>query len=132
MSITHYRADWVRQWKFESPGKPNWPFKGDDGTIWNKAELKKRLIDAWMPLVKKGVPVHVGEWGCYNKTPHDVVLAWMKDVLSLWKEVGWGHAMWNLKGDFGILDSTRKDVQYEDYKGHKFDRKMFELIQEYK
>jgi endoglucanase len=32
----------------------------------------------------------VGEWGCYNKTPHDVVLAWMADDLSLWKEAGWG------------------------------------------
>ena len=92
---------------------------------------KEKLIDTWTPLVKMGVPVHVGEWGCYNKTPHDVVLAWMKDVLSLWKEVGWGHAMWNLRGDFGVLDSGRTDVQYENYKGHKLDRRMLELLKGY-
>jgi endoglucanase len=132
MTVTHYKADWVRKGAFESSGTPTWPLKGDDGKVCDKAELKARLIDAWMPLVKKGVPVHVGEWGCYNKTPHDVVLAWMKDVLSLWKDVGWGQALWNLKGDFGVLNSGRTDVQYEEYKGHKLDRKMLELINEYK
>jgi endoglucanase len=78
-----------------------------------------------------GVQVHVGEFGCYNKTPHDVALAWMKDMLSLWKEAGWGYAMWNLKGSIGVLNSERTDVKYEDYKGHKLDRKMLELIKEY-
>ena len=105
--------------------------KADDGKVWNRVVLKKMLIDTWTPLVKMGVPVHVGEWGCYNKTPHKVVLAWMKDVLSLWKEVGWGQALWNLRGDFGVLDSTRPDVQYENYKGHKLDREMLELIKKH-
>jgi endoglucanase len=131
MTVTHYHANWVGQGAFESSKVPTWPLKADDGKVWNRVVLKKKLIDTWMPLVKMGVPVHVGEWGCYNKTPHNVVLAWMKDVLSLWKEVGWGQALWNLRGDFGVLDSTRPDVQYEDYKGHKLDRKMLELIKEY-
>ena len=133
MSVTHYQAGWVTkpQFKFESSKVPTWPLTADDGKIWDRAVLREKLIDTWTPLVKMGVPVHVGEWGCYNKTPHDVVLAWMKDVLSLWKEVGWGHALWNLKGDFGVLNSTRPDVQYENYKGHKLDRKMLELIKEY-
>jgi endoglucanase len=73
--------------------------------------------------------VHVGEWGCFNKTPHTVTLAWMKDCLSLWKEAGWGFALWNLRGAFGVLDSERADVQYEDFKGHKLDRKMLDLLQ---
>ncbi|MGA2069842.1 MAG: cellulase family glycosylhydrolase [Sedimentisphaerales bacterium] len=131
MTVTHYHADWVRQWTFESSKVPAWPMTADDGKVWDKAVLKEKLIDTWTPLEKMGVPVHVGEWGCYNKTPHDVVLSWMKDVLSLWKEVGWGHALWNLRGDFGVLDSTRIDVQYENYKGHKLDRKMLELIKQY-
>ncbi len=79
----------------------------------------------------KGVPVHVGEWGCYNKTSHDVTLRWMRDILPLWKEVGWRYAMWNLSGDFGVLDSKRDDVKYENYKGHKLDRKMLELLKEF-
>jgi len=39
--------------------------------------------------------------------------------------------MWNFRGGFGILDSERADVQYEDFKGHKLDRKMLELIKEF-
>ena len=130
-AVTHYKADWVKKSVSESSKVPVWPLKTDDGKVVDKAYLKTKLIDPWIPLVKKGVPVHVGEWGCYNKTPHDVALAWMKDVLSLWKEVGWGHALWNLRGDFGVLDSARADVQYENYKGHKLDRKMLELIKAY-
>ena len=72
--------------------------------------------------------VHVGEWGVYNRTPHDVTLAFMRDYLALWREVGWGWALWNFRGSFGVLDSGRADVAYEDYKGHKLDRKMLELL----
>ena len=39
--------------------------------------------------------------------------------------------MWNLRGEIGVLDSERTDVQYEDYKGHKLDRKMLELLKQY-
>jgi endoglucanase len=58
-------------------------------------------------------------------------LAWMEDSLSLWKEAGWGFSLWNLRGDFGVMDSERADVQYEDFKGHKLDRKMLELLRRY-
>jgi endoglucanase len=73
--------------------------------------------------------VHVGEWGVFNSTPHPVALAWMRDVLDLWKEAGWGWALWNLRGGFGVLDSARSDVQYEDFRGHKLDRQMLKLLQ---
>lgn len=131
MSLSHYTATWVPKDEFETFNAPTWPLPGDDGKLWDKAALKEKLIDRWQPLIDNGVPVHVGEWGCYNKTPHEVVLPWMKDILSLWKEVGWGYAMWNLKGNFGVLNSGREDVKYEDYKGHKLDRKMLELLKEY-
>lgn len=131
MSLSHYTATWVPKDEFETLNPPTWPLQGDNGKLWDKAALKAKLIDRWQPLVDKGVSVHVGEWGCYNKTPHDVMLRWMKDILSLWKQAGWGQAMWNLKGSFGVLNSGREDVKYEDYKGHKLDRKMLELLQEY-
>lgn len=131
MSVSHYTATWVPENEFETFNKPTWPLKGDDGKLWNKAALKEKLIGRWQPLVDKGVQVHVGEWGCYNKTPHDVCLSWMEDILSLWQEANWGYSMWNLKGDFGILNSGRADVKYENYKGHKLDRKMLELLKQY-
>lgn len=131
MSLTHYTATWVPRDEFETLNAPTWPLRGDDGKLWDKAALKVKLIDSWKPLVDKGVSVHVGEWGCYNKTPHDLTLTWMRDILSLWKEAGWGHAMWNLKGTFGVLNSERADVKYEDFRGHKLDRAMLELLKEH-
>ncbi|HXE52375.1 MAG TPA: hypothetical protein VN541_05135, partial [Tepidisphaeraceae bacterium] len=76
-----------------------------------------------------GVGIHVGEWGAHNRTPHGVVLAWMKDYLDLWRDAGWGWALWNLRGSFGVLDSSRRDLNCEDFNGHKLDRQMLELLQ---
>ena len=131
MSVSHYTARWVPKEAFQTFSEPTWPLKGDDGKLWNKAALKEILIDSWKTVIDQGVQVHVGEWGCYNKTPHETALKWMRDLLELWNEAGWGHALWNLKGDFGILNSNRADVKYEDFKGHKLDRKMLELLKEF-
>jgi endoglucanase len=60
-----------------------------------------------------------------------VVLAWMRDSLELWKEAGWGWAMWNFRGSFGILDSNRTDIKYEEFRGHKLDREMLALLLAY-
>ena len=127
-AVSHYTATWVPKDEFESFNIPTWPLKDEKGKVWDKARLKSECIDPYQPLVEKGVQIHVGEWGCFNQTPHEVALAWMSDFLSLWKEAGWGHSMWNLRGSFGILDSGRKDVVYENFKGHKLDRKMMELL----
>jgi endoglucanase len=86
------------------------------------------MIEPWKKLEQRGVGVHVGEWGAFQHTPHAVALAWMKDQLALWKEAGWGWALWNFRGSFGILDSERADVSYEAFRGHKLDRKMLELL----
>ena len=67
----------------------------------------------------------------FQHTPHDVVLAWMRDCLDLWKEAGWGWALWNLRGGFGILDSNRADVATADFHGHALDTQLLELLQRY-
>jgi endoglucanase len=38
--------------------------------------------------------------------------------------------MWNFRGAFGVLDSGRADVAYEDFRGRKLDRKMLDLLRE--
>jgi hypothetical protein len=97
----------------------------------DKAWLWSECIVPWKEAEAQGIGVMVGEWGGYNKTPHDIVLRWAEDCLSNWKQAGWGWAMWNFRGSFGILDSGRADVQYEDFEGHKLDRQLLELIQRY-
>jgi endoglucanase len=152
MQITHYRASWVEgtdKWPV-----PTWPLKPEPSTEtrylsdkmnqyylktlksfnvspdmeWNGERIRRQMIDPWKKLQAMGVGVHVGEFGAFSMTPHEVVLAWMRELMGQWKGAGWGWAMWNFRGGFGILDSERKDVKYEDFKGHKLDRKMLEVI----
>jgi len=130
-AVSHYTATWVPRDEFESFAPPAWPMKDDQGQAWDKERLRREYIEPYRPLVQKGVQVHVGEWGVFNKTPHAVALAWMEDSLSLWKEAGWGFSLWNLRGQFGVLDSGRDDVPYEDCKGRKLDRRMLELLRRY-
>jgi endoglucanase len=99
--------------------------------VWNRDWLEQTTIAPWKILAADGVGVMVGEWGCYNQTPHEVALMWMEDSLRNFQEAGWGWALWNLNGSFGIMDSGRKDVVYENYQGHLLDRKMLELLQKY-
>ena len=103
----------------------------DCGRLWNREYLNAAYIEKFRPLLDRGVKVHVGEWGVFNKTPHAVALAWMEDCLSLWKNAGWGFALWNLRGAFGLLDSERQDVKYEKFRGYDLDRKMLELLKVY-
>lgn len=124
MKLSHYKASWVNGQNWP---EPTWPLKDGERTI-DQKWLREHLIEPFKELEARGAGVHVGEWGCYNKTPHAVALAWMSDCLSLWKEAGWGWSMWNLRGSFGILDSERGDAQYEEFNGHKLDRKLLELL----
>jgi hypothetical protein len=105
------------------------PFKAeamrDREWLWNEH------VEPWYMLRKRGVGVIVGEWGAYNKTPHDITLRWMEDCLRNWKRAGVGWALWNFRGSFGIIDSGRADVTYEDFRGVKLDRKMLDLLQRY-
>jgi len=98
-----------------------------DGKSFSRKNLEE-FYQPWIDLVKQGVGVHCGECGCYRETPHAVFLAWFGDVLDILTENQIGYALWNFRGDFGVLDSGRKDVEYEDWYGHKLDRKMLELL----
>jgi endoglucanase len=126
--ISHYTATWVPPNEFESLAMPTWPMTDSHGIEWNRDKLRQELLSKWQVLSRLGVPVHVGEWGCLNKTPHDVCLSWMDDLLTLWKEANWGWAIWNLRGPFGIVDSERSDAPYEKFRGHRLDRKMLDLL----
>jgi len=55
----------------------------------------------------------------------------MWDVLDILTGHGIGYAVWNFRGPLGIMDSNREDVAYEDRYGHKLDRKLLSLLQEF-
>ena len=129
MLISHYEASWVfGNRPMQIPREQlAWPLDAD-GQHYDKAWLGDMLHKAWTPLEKQGGHVFIGEFGCHNRTPHQVALKWLEDNLDVFRQNNWGWALWNLSGSFGIMDSGRSDVDYEDFHGHKLDRKMLDLI----
>ncbi len=128
MPLTHYRARWVPRDLAFTPSPPTWPLRVGPREVWDRDRLRDCVVKPWQALEAQGGKVHMGEWGVYRFTPHGVALAWMQDLLTLWKRAGWGWALWNLRGDFGVLDSRRADVRYERHRGRPLDRAMLELL----
>lgn len=123
--ISHYKAPWANKDPEHLPD-PKWP--GQVGEKYLSRTMLEEYYGPWIELTKKGVGVHCGECGCWNKTPHDVFIAWFSDVLSILSANDIGFAVWNFIGDFGVLDSGRTDVAYKDWHGHKLDRKFLDLM----
>ena len=140
--ISHYRAPWAFEDAAHMP-EPRWPGevewrKTDAKTGQTKAWTEKlspamldKFYQPWIELMQQGVGVHCGECGCWNKTPHAVFLAWFGDVLDILTTNGIGYALWEFEGDFGILNSGRADVAYEDWHGQKLDRQLLELLRKH-
>jgi endoglucanase len=102
--ISHYKAPWANK-DPESLPEPKWP--GQVGDKYLSRQMLEEFYKPWIALVNQGVGVHCGECGCWNKTPHPVFLAWFGDVLDILSSNGIGFALWEFRGDFGILDSGR-------------------------
>ena len=129
--VSHYLAEWATDWvDWSTVPTPAWPGGWNYGETWTRKELEEHY-KPWIELAKSGVGVHCGEGGAYNKTPHDVYLRWFEDVLQILRDANIGWALWHFRGVFGVLDSGRTDVEYEDWYGHKLDRKLLELLQRY-
>lgn len=127
-AISHYKAPWANKDPEHLP-MPVYP--GQVGNQFLDRTKIEKYYQPWIDLKNKGVGVHCGECGCWNKTPHDVFLAWFNDVLDILSSNKIGYALWEFIGDFGILNSGRTDVVYEDWHGYKLDRKLLSLLQKY-
>jgi endoglucanase len=126
--VSHYQAPWV--WKDPSKAPvPVWPGT-IDGKYYNREKLEE-YYKPWIELIGKGIGVHCGEGGCWKNTPHKVFLAWFGDVVDILTKNGIGYALWNFRGDFGILDSGRADVEYTDWYGHKLDKKLLDILKKH-
>ena len=127
-SVSHYRASWVNS---QGQEVPVWPGAAQGRyQIWDRRSLEG-LYEPWADLAREGIGIHCGEGGCFNKTPHEVFLKWFRDCLEILTSHGIGWALWNFRGSFGVLDSEREDVDYEDFNGHKLDRKLLDLLREF-
>ncbi len=128
-NLSHYKVDWMKDrtvWP-----EPRWPGAIDDnGYRWDRQRLE-HYYTPWRDLIAQGVGVHLGETGGSHRSPAPVLRAWLGDVLGVFREMGVGFALWDFVGQskFGILDSERSDVAYEDWHGHRLDRQMLQMLQ---
>ncbi len=124
-AISHYKAPWANK-DVDNLPEPKWPGRVGDKDF-SRAMLET-YYQPWIDLAKSGVGVHCGECGCWNKTPHNVFLAWFSDVLDILSDNKIGFALWEFTGSFGVLDSGREDVNYVEWYGHKLDKKLLDLM----
>jgi len=63
----------IGEFTFEVVTAPlDWPLLNKDGSVkYDRAKLEAHHVP-WAELAKKGIGVHCGEAGCYNKTPYGV------------------------------------------------------------
>ncbi len=127
MVISHYGADWWRGWA--GLPEPVYPGLVWEGRTWNREALRE-FYEPWRAVQAGGVEVHIGECGCYSKTPNEVAMNWLRDLFGLYREFGWGFALWNFEGPFGIVEHSRPGAKFEKYKGFKVDRSLLDLILE--
>jgi aryl-phospho-beta-D-glucosidase BglC (GH1 family) len=76
-----------------------------------------------------GIAFMVQEFGVYNKTPHDVTIAFLSDLMELLNGYRIGWSLWNFIGSFGILNSGRSDCTCEAFEGYQLDTEMLEVLQ---
>jgi len=129
-TVTHYQAHWISR---STPwAEPEWPMPDEKGgRPWDRARLDEEIYQPWRDLQRRGVGVHCGEMGVYNRTPADVAYRFIDDVLSIFDENGWGWAFWNLRGAFGVLDNGRQGAATESCGDHQLDRRMLELLKQH-
>ena len=125
MPVSHYKANW---WDgSQTAPEPKYPGVVWDGKTWDRDTLRE-FYQPWRDVEAAGAKVHIGECGCYNKTPNAVALRWLGDLFGLYKEFGWGSALWNFAGDFGIVEHGRPGAVYETMLGYQVDRALLDIL----
>ena len=127
MRLTHWKAEWMRNsGSFDWP-KPEYPGMECDGRVWNRDGLLSHYAQ-WKEMNSLGVPVHIGECGCYDKVDNPTALRWFSDFFDVCHELGFGYALWNFRGNFGIAEHRREGTRWEVRNGIKFDRDLYEMF----
>jgi endoglucanase len=124
MRVSHYRAPW---W----PGhvglpEPAYPCEYD-GRWWDFQGLRD-FYTPWREVAARGVPVHIGEFGCFAATPDDVAVRWFADLLAVFREFRWGWALWEFEGPFGVVGHGRQGARFEPLDGFDVDRRLLDLL----
>ncbi|MFZ5825466.1 MAG: glycoside hydrolase family 5 protein [Bacillota bacterium] len=114
MWLTHYKASWFYKQGDPYRHAPDYPGtepprhdgQPSSDERWDRERLRQ-LLAPWRELAQSGQMVHCGEFGVYSPAPREAALRWFADVVGLLKEMNVGWALWNLEGDFGVVNNRR-------------------------
>ena len=125
MTVSHYGANWwAPSSKFPLPTYPGCEW---DGKIWDRDAIDEWYAP-WRAVERLGTKIHIGEFGCHNKTSNEVALKWFEDLFGLFCQYGWGYALWGFEGAFGIIGHDRPGTVYEQRDGYQVDRQLLDLM----
>jgi hypothetical protein len=127
MPVSHHQAGW---WAghLRAPA-PKYPGLWWQGRRWDRAALRGSYRP-WREVERRGARIHIGEFGCFNRTPNEVAIQWLADLLSVFKEFSWGYALWHFRGPFGVIGHGRPGAKLETIAGYKVDRALLDLMME--
>ena len=108
--LTHFQASWTRLKDFE--GEVNYPGQivvngklPDEQKVYNLDTLEKMMRKPIKLADSLGLPLYCGEFGVINKSPREDMIAWYKDMVTIFEKHNIAYANWNYKaGSFGIVD----------------------------
>lgn len=115
MLITHYQARWTALYPYTGPIQyPGYtaPDKaavvaalGDDAeeayAYHDRMVMMEQIKVAYD--VADGRPLYCGEFGVHHTVPLDTRLAWYRDLIEVFDELGIAWANWDYKGGFGLI-----------------------------
>jgi endoglucanase len=127
MPVSHHKASW---WADHARApEPKYPGLRWQGRTWDRAALQESY-KSWRDVEKRGAKIHIGEFGCFRHTPNDIALRWLADLLAVFQEFGWGYALWQFQGPFGIVEHGRPGARFEALGGYSVDRALLDLLLE--
>ncbi|WP_114752212.1 cellulase family glycosylhydrolase [Pleomorphovibrio marinus] len=106
-TFTHQGADWVGEHTYD------WL-----GTNWYDLTYEREGIASQLePLVKfsenHNIPIHIGEFGAYEKADMDSRIRWTNFVARHVESLGFSWAYWEWSAGFGIYDPTTNTLREE-------------------
>jgi endoglucanase len=119
MCVTHHKAHWAEIGAWQ--GGVSYPFPWPEGIpadvqeplrsrmereniLWGPHAVRDEIALPIQRARETGLPLYCGEFGVINLTPLDIRKAWLRDTVATFEESDIGWALWDWKGDFGVVD----------------------------
>jgi len=124
--VSHWGAEWWDGWK--AGDAPKYPGVNFEGRSWTRQDIVD-VYEPWRAVEAAGTEIHVGEFGCYEHTPNADAIRWLTDLIGIFHEFGWGYALWNFDGPFGIMGHDRPGATFVEMDGYPaVDIEVLELL----